>query len=104
VHKVDRDILASYDLDGYVSIDDDVTAEIQTEEDIAMEVKRKESNEPEEEEDHDQEIDVAVPTLSEALEAIRTANGSYEARSENTKIISEIGKIKDDLERQYWTK
>jgi hypothetical protein len=104
VRKVDRDILASCDLDAYVSIDDDVaTAETQTEEGIAMEVKRKETNEPEEE-DHDQEIEVAVPTLSETLEAIRTANRFYEARSENTKIISEIGKIEDDLEQQYWTK
>jgi hypothetical protein len=29
-------------------------------------------------------------TLSEALEAIRTVNRFYEARSENTKIVSEI--------------
>jgi hypothetical protein len=43
-------------------------------------------------------------TLSEALEAIRTVNYFYETRSENMKIISEIGKIKDDLEKQYWTK
>jgi hypothetical protein len=43
-------------------------------------------------------------TLSEALEAIRTVNRFYESRSENTKIISEIGKIEDDLEKQYWTK
>jgi predicted DNA-binding protein with PD1-like motif len=42
-------------------------------------------------------------TLSEALEAIRTVNSFYEARSENMKIISGIGKI-DDLEKQYWTK
>jgi hypothetical protein len=43
-------------------------------------------------------------TLSEALEAIRTVNRFYETRSENTKIISEIEKIEDDLEKQYWTK
>jgi hypothetical protein len=91
VHKVDGDIRASYDLDAYVSIDDEVvTAKTQTEENIAMEVKRKETNEPEEEEDHDQEIEVAIPTLSEAVEAIRTVYRFYEARSENTKIISEI--------------
>jgi hypothetical protein len=82
--------------------DDVVTAETQKE-DTAVEVKRKETNEPEEE-DHDQETEVAVPTLSEALEAIRTVNRFYEARSEHTKIISEIGKIEDDLEKQYWTK
>jgi hypothetical protein len=41
VRKVNRDILASYNLDAYVSMDDDVvTAETQTEEDIAVEVKR----------------------------------------------------------------
>jgi hypothetical protein len=34
-------------------------------------------------------------TLSEALEVIRTVNRFYEARSKNTKIISEIGKIED---------
>jgi hypothetical protein len=41
-----------------------------------MEVKRKETNEPEEEEeeDHDQGTEVAVPTLSEALDTIRTVN------------------------------
>jgi hypothetical protein len=43
-------------------------------------------------------------TLSDALESIRTVNRFYEARSENTKIISEIGKIEDDLQQQYWTK
>jgi hypothetical protein len=41
-----------------------------------------------------------VCTLNEALEAIRTVNRFYQARSENTKIISEIGKI-EDLEKQY---
>jgi hypothetical protein len=39
--------------------------------------------------------------LSEALEATGTVNRFYEARSEKTKIISEIGKIEDDLEKQY---
>jgi hypothetical protein len=43
-------------------------------------------------------------TSSEALEAIRTVNRFYEARSQNTKIIYEIGKIEDDLEKQYWSK
>jgi hypothetical protein len=43
-------------------------------------------------------------TLSEALEAIGTVIRFYEARSENTKIISETGKIEDDLEKWYWTK
>jgi hypothetical protein len=43
-------------------------------------------------------------TLSEALEAIGNVNRVYEARSENTEIISEIGKIEDNLEKQYWTK
>jgi hypothetical protein len=41
--------------------------------------------------------------LSGALEAIRTVNRFYEARSEKTKIIFEIGKIEDDLEKQNWT-
>jgi hypothetical protein len=43
-------------------------------------------------------------TLSGALEAIRTVNRFYEARSENTKIISDTGKIEDELQKQYWTK
>jgi hypothetical protein len=47
---------------------------------------------------------VAVPTLNEAPESIRTINQFYEARSENTKTISEIGKIEDDSEKQYWIK
>jgi hypothetical protein len=45
-----------------------------------------------------------VCTLSEALEAISTVNRFYQDRSENTKIIYEIGKIEGDLEKQYWTK
>jgi hypothetical protein len=104
VCKVDCDILVSYDLDAYVSTDNDVTAETQTEEGTAVEVKIKETHEPEEEEDHDQETEVAIPTLSEALEAFKTVNLFYEARSKDTTIISEIGNTEDDLEKQYCTK
>jgi hypothetical protein len=42
-------------------------------------------------------------TSSEALEAIKTVNRFYEARSKNKKIISEIREIEDDLEKQYWS-
>jgi hypothetical protein len=92
VCKVDHDILALYDLNAYVNIDDDVTAETQTEEDIAMELKIKKKKNELEEEDHNQETEVAVPTLSEALEAIRTVNRFYEARSENMKLFLKLGK------------
>jgi hypothetical protein len=43
-------------------------------------------------------------TSSEALETTGTVNRFYEARSEYTKIISEIREIEDDLEKQYWSK
>jgi hypothetical protein len=47
MHKICRDILSLCDLDAHVITDDDViTAVTQTEEDIATEVKRKETNEP----------------------------------------------------------
>jgi hypothetical protein len=49
----------AYVLDAYVSIeDDDITAETRTEKYISMEITRKETNEPEEEEkkDHDEDI------------------------------------------------
>jgi hypothetical protein len=42
--------------------------------------------------------------LREALEAISYLNQFYEARSENMKIISEIGKIEGNLDQQYWAK
>jgi hypothetical protein len=45
-----------------------------------------------------------VCTLNETLEAIRTVNRFYEARSEKTKTLPEIGKIEDGLVKQYWTK
>lgn len=54
VCKVGSDILASYDLDAFVSIDNDIMAETQTKKDTAMEVKSEETNELKEEEDYDQ--------------------------------------------------
>jgi hypothetical protein len=46
---------------------------------------------------------VALSTLSEGHEAIGAVNQFYGARRENTKVISETGKTKDNLE-EYWTK
>jgi hypothetical protein len=43
-------------------------------------------------------------TSSDDLEATGTVNRFYEARSEYTKIISEIREIEDDLEKEYWSK
>jgi hypothetical protein len=64
VHRVDCGIVTSYDLDAYASKNGDVVM-AETQRYIGMEIQRKEINEPEEEkeEDHEKEIEVAVPTF-----------------------------------------
>jgi hypothetical protein len=46
----------------------------------------KEAEEPEEEDkEEEEEVELSIPTLSEALEAIRTVNCFYEATAGNNK-------------------
>jgi hypothetical protein len=87
-------IHSSYELDAYISIDYDViAAETQTEEEISMKVKEKKQMNRKRRTIMIRGIKMTVLTLSDALEDIRTVNRFYEAKSENTKIISEIVEI-----------
>ena len=90
VRRIDSVNFASCDLDGFSSVDDDIlTTETLTAEDIVTEVKNQqnsasdEKNLQEEEDSGEQEIEVNVPTISEALQAIRMVHNFYEATSEN---------------------
>jgi hypothetical protein len=96
VCTIDDDDLVSYHLDAYVSTeDDDVTAETET----GMALLWKQTNKMEEGEDHDQKTEMMVPNLNKALAVFHAVNGFCGARSEETKITSTIGKIKDNLEK-----
>jgi hypothetical protein len=46
----------------------------------------------EEEEDHDQEMEMVVPNLNKILKVFHIVNRFCEARAEETKIISNLGK------------
>ena len=95
VRRIDSVHFASCDLDGFSSVDDDIlTTETLRAEDIMTYVKNQqnsasdEKNLQEEEEDsEEQEIEVSVPTISEALQAIRMVHNFYEATSENVQLI-----------------
>ena len=93
VRRFDSVNFASCDLDGFASVDDDIlTTETLRAEDIVKEVKNQqnsaadEKNLQEEEDSEEQEIEVNVPTISEALQAIRMVHNSYEATTENVQL------------------
>ena len=44
-----------------------------------------------------------VPTINEALQAIRVVHNFYEATSENEQLICDLERIKHDLQMQYFT-
>jgi hypothetical protein len=110
VRKVDCGVLGQYDYDAYATIDDDdiVMAEAQTDEEIVREMRSKDGKEAEEPEEEDKEeeeeekLELSVPTLSEALEVIRTLNRFYEATAGNSKKLSQIVDIEEHLENEYW--
>ena len=88
---------ASCDLNGFSSVDDDIlTTETLTVEDTVTEVKNQqnsasdEKNLQEEEDSEEQEIEVNVPTINKALQAIRVVHNFYEATSENVQLICNI--------------
>ena len=96
VRRIDSVNFASSDLDGFSSIFDDIlTTATLTAEDIVMEGKNQQNSAPDEknlqEEDfEEQEIEVNVPTINEALQAIRVVHYFYEATSENVQVICDL--------------
>ena len=109
VRRIDSVNFSSYDLDGFSSVDDDtLTTETLTAEDIVTEVKNQqnsasdEKNLQEEEDSEEQEIEVNVPTINEALQAIRVAHNFYEATSENQQLICDLERTECDLQMQYF--
>ena len=101
---------ASCDLDGFSSVDDDIlTTESLTAENIVTEVKNQQNSVPDEknlQQDEDisekQEIEVNVPTISEALQGIRVVHNFYEATSENVQLICDSERIERELQMQYF--
>jgi hypothetical protein len=78
VRKVNCGVLGQYDCDAYATINDDiVTAETQTDEETVREMGSKDEKKAEEPEEEDKEkeeeekVELSIPTLSEAVEAIR---------------------------------
>ena len=94
MRRIESVNFASCDLDGFSSVDDDIlTTETLTVEDILMEVKNQqnsasdEKNLQEEEDSEEHEIEVNVPTINKAFQAIRVMHNLYEATSENMELI-----------------
>ena len=90
VRRIDSVNFASCDLDGFSSVDDILTTETLTAEDIVTEVKNQQNSASDEknlqekvEDSEEQEIEVNVPIINEALQAIRVVSNFYEATSEN---------------------
>ena len=103
--RIDSVNFASRDLDGFSSVDDDIrTTETLTAEDILTEVKNEqnsaydeknlhEEEEEEEEDSEEQGIEVNVPTISKALQAIRMVHNFYKATSEKVQLICDLERI-----------
>ena len=62
-----------------------------------------EKNLQEEEDSEEQEIEVNVPTINEALQAIRLVYNFCEATSENVQLMCDLERIERDLQMQYFT-
>ena len=96
MRRIDIVNFASCDLDRFSSVDDDIlTAETLTAEDIVTEVKNQRNSASDEnilqkEDSQEQEIEVNVSTISEALQAIRVVHNFYEATSENVQLICDL--------------
>ena len=93
-------------MDFEVYDDDILTTETLTAKDIVTEVKNQQNsasdgkNLQQEEDSEEQEIEVNVPTISEALQAIRVVYNFYEATSENMQLICDLERIERDLQMQ----
>ncbi|PSN49856.1 hypothetical protein C0J52_14133 [Blattella germanica] len=76
LRNINSEIPSDCDYDMYAIIDDLITTEVQTEDEIVSEVKNKGHSDHEEEEQDDKEEKnkVPVPTVSDALEAIRVVS------------------------------
>ena len=89
LRKVNCDELGQYDYEAYATIDDDiVTTEAQTDDDIVSEVKK--DTEEEDEEGGEECSEVSIPTVSDALEAIRVVKFFYESRGGSSEIVTKL--------------
>ena len=59
--------------------------------------------EEDEQDDKEEKNKVPVPTVSDALEAIRVVSMFYEARGGSSEILTGVMNIERNLERVYWT-
>jgi hypothetical protein len=97
LRKVSSDELGQYDYEAYATIDDDiVTTEAQTDDDIVSEVK-KDRAEEDTEEGGEECSKVSIPTMRDALEAIRVVNLFYESRGGSSEIATKIMDIERNL-------
>ena len=81
MRRIDSVNFVSCNLDGFSSVYDDIlTTETLTAEDIVRTVEK--NLQEEEENSEEQEIEVNVPTINEALQVIRMVHNLYEATSE----------------------
>lgn len=107
LRNINSEIPSDCDYDMYAIIDDDlITTEVQTEDEIVSEVKNKGHSDHEEEEEQDDKEEknkVPVPTVSDALEAIRVVSMFYEARGGSSEILTGVMNIERNLESVYWT-
>ena len=62
----------------------------------------EDDDEEEEEDDDDDDDDDEVPTINEALQAIRVVHNFYEATSENVQLICDLERIERDLQMQIF--
>ena len=104
VRIIDGVNFASWDLDGFSSVDDNIlTTETLTAEDIVTEVENEENSASDERNlQEEEEIEVNVPTVNEALQAIRVVHNFYEATSENVQLICDLERIESDIHMQYF--
>ena len=109
VRRIDSINFASCDLDGFPSVDDILTTETSTAEDIVTEVKNQQNRashkknlQQGEDISEKQEIEVNVPTINEALQAIRVVHNFYEATPENVQLTCDLERIERDLQMQYF--
>ena len=86
MRRIDSVNFTSCALVGFSSVDADIlTTETLTAEDILTEVKNQQNSATDEKnlQEEERQIEVNVPTIREALQAIRVVHNFYEATSEN---------------------
>ena len=103
VRRIDSVSFASCDLDGFSSVDDILTTEtLKTEDNCDGSKEINKTVHLQEENFEEQEIEVNMPTINEALQVIKVVHNFYEATSENVQVIRDLERIERDLQMQYF--